>query len=547
VNVSNLTALLRYQVVDVLLLAEVMGELQTRWAATMTPEESEVLRVSRAIDHRGARFDAQLAQRVCDVEAEMRDVVAGELYAELAQALGVSGPGGVREVLRSPKRVAEVLSEVFGVSVPNTQRGTLTELVEAEEVAGVGALFVQARIDEVRVTSAKLARGIELVGADSRIAGTLRYYGAHTGRWSSQRVQLHNLPRGVSAPSVPELVAAVEEGAGALRELCAAYEVRVSDALATLVRACFVGDPLTVADLSNIEARVLPWLAGDAEGLAVFQRGGDPYVAFARKIWPGAWKVDTEGETPDAVAQYKLRRAIGKVGVLASGYGAGAKRIGAFAAGYGVDLAKANLTPADLCEGWRDANPLIAGERTGREYQGVACREGGYWRRLERAFKDMAEGAPAREVGAVAIQRRGDDVLAYLPSGRALVYHRLRMEDRPRFGEVKPGLCYTQRRGRAAVTVDLYGGKLCENLTQAAARDFFAWGMVLLERRGLRPVLHVHDEMICETGDVDAVLAAMTERPAWAPDFPLGAEGFTCTRYAKSPPPGVDEVKRESG
>lgn len=72
----------------------------------------------------------------------------------------------------------------------------------------------------------------------------------------------------------------------------------------------------------------------------------------------------------------------------------------------------------------------------------------------------------------------------------------------------------------------------CENITQATARDVLVAGMWEAERRGLRIVLHVHDEIVVERPADDAtapdrLLAAMLEGPralVWTAGLPLDAE-----------------------
>lgn len=66
----------------------------------------------------------------------------------------------------------------------------------------------------------------------------------------------------------------------------------------------------------------------------------------------------------------------------------------------------------------------------------------------------------------------------------------------------------------------------------------FSLGLERAEAEGLNPVLHVHDEIVCEVPDALAIapaelVACMTEAIEWAPGLPLAAKGFQCTRYRK--------------
>jgi hypothetical protein len=84
---------------------------------------------------------------------------------------------------------------------------------------------------------------------------------------------------------------------------------------------------------------------------------------------------------------------------------------------------------------------------------------------------------------------------------------------------------------RGGPRLHFYGGKLCENMIQAMARDVFAEGLLRVEAAGFNPILTVHDEVVCELPEATAaaalpeIIRLMTVAPAWAPDLPLAAEG----------------------
>jgi DNA polymerase len=70
-------------------------------------------------------------------------------------------------------------------------------------------------------------------------------------------------------------------------------------------------------------------------------------------------------------------------------------------------------------------------------------------------------------------------------------------------------------------------------------RELLAEALVQAEDCGLAPVLHVHDEIVCEVPASDADDGAealhhiMTTVPEWAEGFPLGAAGHVGRRYRK--------------
>jgi len=86
--------------------------------------------------------------------------------------------------------------------------------------------------------------------------------------------------------------------------------------------------------------------------------------------------------------------------------------------------------------------------------------------------------------------------------------------------------------------MDTYGGKLCENVVQATARDVLANGLLGLDAAGYDIVLHVHDEIVAEVpvggGCIDEFEKIMGNMPAWANGWPIKAVGgWRGKRYRK--------------
>lgn len=73
----------------------------------------------------------------------------------------------------------------------------------------------------------------------------------------------------------------------------------------------------------------------------------------------------------------------------------------------------------------------------------------------------------------------------------------------------------------------------CENIAQAICRDLLAVATVRTEQLGLRPIIHVHDELGCETRDLRAMLSAMSDPPEWAEGLPILVEGYTGNCWTK--------------
>ena len=87
--------------------------------------------------------------------------------------------------------------------------------------------------------------------------------------------------------------------------------------------------------------------------------------------------------------------------------------------------------------------------------------------------------------------------------------------------------------------IDTYGGKLTENVVQAIARDLLAYSIQLLNGKGYKVVMHVHDEVICEIPfqnseeNLTKICRIMSVTPPWASGLPLRADGYLSPFYKK--------------
>jgi DNA polymerase len=278
------------------------------------------------------------------------------------------------------------------------------------------------------------------------------------------------------------------------------------------------GHRFLICDFSSIEARVLAWLAGEEEVLKAFRSGDDLYKIAAARIY---------GIPKDKVT--KDQRQIGKVAVLALGYGGGKGAFQAMAKGYGVKVSDAEAE--SIKKAWRYANQRI--EK--------------FWWESEDAAK-MAIKRPGQRIRAGAIGRgveylvKGSFLFCRLPSGRALSYPYPKLkEERAPWDESRwIEVIYFKGQwtsGSAFEEMKTYGGSLVENVTQAVARDLLAESMLRLEDEGYEIVAHIHDEIVCEMpgsrGTIQNMADIMCTLPDWATDLPIAAEGFESMRYRK--------------
>ena len=139
----------------------------------------------------------------------------------------------------------------------------------------------------------------------------------------------------------------------------------------------------------------------------------------------------------------------------------------------------------------------------------------------------------------------GSPLFIMLPSKRVLVYlyaHTVPAKT-PWGKEVRKiqykGTDSTDKKNTSLfTTVSTYGGKLAENVTQAASRDIMAEALLGMQdtEPDWRYVGSVHDELIMDVPkDVDKrrVEEVMCVLPKWAAGFPIAAEADEGPRYRK--------------
>lgn len=353
----------------------------------------------------------------------------------------------------------------------------------------------------------KLDSFINCVCQDGTVKGALVYYGAGTGRFAGRLFQLHNLPRG-NFPVVEDYAQLAKSGADELEALFDSPIQFVS----TMIRPCLVAPPDRVmydADYSAIEGRGTAWIAGDSIMLNEFRSGEDVYKIMATSIFNIPVK---------SVGWFE--RFVGKQAILGLGYQMGWPKFQATCESYGQPI------DDELAQHTVDV------------YRDKYHRIRNFWYQANDTFM-MAIRNPNRvyALGACRIASNGRYLFAQLPSGRTITY------PMPRISVVEKDWGPTEQVQYMGINsrinkwtwIDLYGGKITENLVQGIARDLMAVGMRNVIDAGFNFLLTVHDQILAdgEPGRLEEYIELMTAPPDWASDFPLRAEGKECLRFSK--------------
>lgn len=501
-----------------------------------TGKERELWEIDQKIADRGVHIDLELARAaVVTIEREQ---------ASLSHRTQEATEGAVERTTQRNK-LLDFISSTYGVKFPDLTSSMVEKALNDENLPQELRDLLSIRAEASMSSTAKYKRFIAATSKDGRLRGMLQFNGAsRTGRASGRIVQLHNLLRPTMEPEK------IETGIASIKADCTdlLYD-NVMEVVGNAVRGCIVAAPgkkLLVADLSNIEGRIGAWYGDERWKLDAFRAydagtGHDLYnLAYAK-----AFRIDVKDVTKD-------QRQQGKTMELAFGFQGGVGAFVTFAAAFNTDLielADKNLQymPNDVlaeAEQWW----VAAGEqgmRQGLEHDAfIVCDSlKRLWRRAHPGIVNAWTGVDnliqtamaghVAQFGKLKADKQGNWLRLMLPSGRCLCYVSPRIDEKGfSYLGVNP---YSRKWGR----VRTYAGKVFENVVQATARDVLMEGLALSDKFNYNPILHVHDEIICEVEDDGAfssgdLVGFMTADFGWTAGLPLAAKGEEMYRYRKA-------------
>ena len=206
------------------------------------------------------RLDAQMLEKAIEEERHAREGLLARLkleestlasnpqFAQALKALGVEAPTKISKTT-GEETLALAKNDALFQALLNS---------ENEDVA----LLCEARLKVKSTTERTRAQRFLDIASRGSLPVPLSYFGAATGRYTASKgsaINMQNLKRG-----------------SFLRKAIMAPEDHV----------------LVVGDLSQIEPRVLAWLADYEALLDIFRSGGDPYAQFGAQMFqiPGMTK-----------------------------------------------------------------------------------------------------------------------------------------------------------------------------------------------------------------------------------------------------------------
>tara|TARA_A200000159_G_scaffold151027_1_gene160853 strand:+ start:104 stop:1945 length:1842 start_codon:yes stop_codon:yes gene_type:complete len=391
-----------------------------------------------------------------------KELMSNPKFAELLEGLGVIPPTKIS--LTTNK-------ETFAFAKNDEQFKALENHSDPKVQALVTArLGTKSTLEESRTE--------RFIGIAKRglLPVPVRYYAAHTGRWGGDdKINIQNLPsRGVNGKKLKNSMLAPE------------------------------GYMMVDCDSSQIEARVLAWLAGQDDLVQAFTDKEDVYIKMASKIY----NIPEEAVTKD-------QRFVGKTTILGAGYGMGAVRF------------------ADQLQSFGTHMDVEEARRVIRIYRDANWKINTLWRDCQNMLVEMSRGNSG-SLGPNGIVKYGADGRngwILLPSGLKMRYDDLQYEQ----GERGPEFKYKTRRGYTRI----YGGKVTENICQAIARCIIGDQMLAIAKR-YKVALTVHDSVVCCVPEDELKEATryieecMSSTAPWAEGLPITCESDNGKSYGEA-------------
>lgn len=413
-----------------------------------------------------------LTERLEEIRTEKKELLTG-----LKEVLGVADEEEVRKKLASNPQFAAVLKK-FNVTLPTKISPTTGKETLALAKNDEGFIELQEHENPIVQQLCAVRMGTKSTIEESRIERfigigarnngklpiPLKYYGAHTGRWSgTDSVNLQNLPsRDKKKKTLKQSITAPP------------------------------GFVVINCDSSQIEARVLAWLAGQNDVIEQFRKGEDVYSKFASKIYG-----------KEISKANPVERFVGKTCILGLGYGTGAKKLQHTLKTQppGVDL------PEEECKRivnlYRESNYMVTN----------------LWRDCDSVLQHFASWPVNLKSYAIGGHECvwATSLGIHLPNKLFMKYPDLRMSDSK--------YIYKSRKGITSI----WGGTIVENVIQALARIIVGEQMLKISER-YRPVLTVHDAVVAVVPEKEVdkatafIVQVMSTPPEWAEGLPVACE-----------------------
>lgn len=494
-----------------------------------------------------------------------------ENLEHLATVNGYSTADEFHAALRSPKTFCTLL-ERLNIEIPMKVSEKKTETARKKDPKAVAVYtpalskqdpeflelrehpdervvaLVEARLENNSSIAESRAQSFIELGMRGALAVPIEYGKAHTGRGGgSDKINLQNLPG------------------------------RGKD---TTIRQAIIAPPgcrMGGADSSQIEARLVAFIANEHWMLDIFSAGDDLYAHVASSIYGTAAdtikmykKLNLETLSPEHPDRDKYftyvttQRGVGKQTALGANYQMGGARFSDYLLERSVKL----LPTKEQFHAWRMQNcPAGIGAietkklvsiykkefhkqealRIIQVYRNKISNIVNLWHRCHNILEQMLVGGSGWFGGPAdnlfyydgAHKTMGEVTPGIkLPNGYWLIYPNLRQQINIETGEYE--MVFDKWLGTTFAPWKIYGGKVVENITQALAFAILKWQALCID--SIVPVKYnAHDQWVSvyperlEPAVKELYIQSMKKHPPWLPaGLPLDCEWKSGVNYAEA-------------
>lgn len=258
---------------------------------------------------------------------------------------------------------------------------------------------------------------------------------------------------------------------------------------------------LAKVDQSQVQCRLVNYIAGQEDVIEKFRNGEDPYIGIASRFYGRTITISDKAE-----------RGTGKQLELSCGFGSGAATIKTTAkrGTYGppVELTDAqSLAARDL---YRATHPFVVK----------------LWKDGDRVLGMMVGGQHFDWLGILHFY----GTTMVLPNGAPMHWPQLQWD--PEWQSYK--FLYKRNRWKR-----IWGGFLVQNIVSGLASTLVRQAMLRIRAKGFRIVLQEHDAVgvlipdnLDRDRNLEFIIQEMSRAPEWMPDIPLAAEGSVGRTYS---------------
>jgi DNA polymerase bacteriophage-type len=549
--------------------------------------------LDQLVNERGFGFDRALATAASDFLDRAREASRKVMRENTENQIGSA---------TQAKRLLAYVRNRYDIDIESLRAGDVRDYLESDDLDPILRTVLEERLEAGKSAGTKFKRGLVLAGPEDRIRHWCRWSGAgRTGRHAARGYQPHNMAR----PSITVRRPPGHKRAGRI-ELDPVKASTIDDviipgiysgealnnplvyggpfeAVAIAVRHGIIaaqGNELVVADFKNVETVITAWVAGEESVLHAFRdlfdnpkdKSKDPYRIIAGKML---------GKPPAEVNESE--RQMGKVCILAFGFGGGVAALVNMSLAYQMDLEPLaavvlpTATPEQLEKAdraWQRA--FLTGEdfELSREVYMACDIMKQSFRTANPAINQMRYDLNTAILEAVAdkngtvyhvgslqdlVQRilPGDRVAERAPAAvRAPILKQEEVED-PLGGRAWKSryVTYLTVRGRSWRRERAWSGLFVENIVQAIANDVLRAAMLrvhddtltvpaikayldTLEPYARTAIsLHVHDEIGLDVPKgsypEERFLRVLKTKDKWMDGLPIAADLWTHPRYGK--------------